>query len=108
MNSDNNLNIYSTDVSVINDNTPVWYAIRIYCNAIIDLLAHTEHFPHNRTIYVWCTQYVIPFLENIDNKTDQDKNTLRMIVAGAYNIIFNYINSDGNDVYNDNNNIIIN
>ncbi len=81
---------------------------RIYWNAIIDLLARTEHFPHNRTIYDWCTQYVIPFLENIDNASDQDKNTLRMTVVGAYDIIFNYINSNGNNVYNDNNNIITN
>ncbi len=108
MDSDNNLDIYSTDTSVINDNTPVWYAIRIYCNAIIDLLAHNEDFPHNIIINVWCTHYVNPFLENIDNKTDQAKNELRMIIAGAYNIISNYINSDRNNVYNDNNNIIIN
>ncbi len=108
MNSDNNLNIYSRDVSVINDNTPVWYAITIYCNAIIYLLVRDEDFPHKTIFFVWCTQYVIPFLENIDNKTDQAKNELRMLIAGAYNIIFNYINRDGNNVYNDNNNIIIN
>ena len=105
---------YSTDVSLINDQTPPNRAFLIYCNSIIGRLAVST------TIPLGVNTYIFNFIQNLTerfNSANNDQKSRLIIIARDINeFVSNFaviVNNDNDnivdiDINEDNSNIVFN
>ena len=76
---------FSTDTSLINENTPDNQAARIYCNAAINNLATntTISLNSNRFLFGVCGE----ILDSIDGANNSEKSSLRRLARAIYEFV---------------------
>jgi hypothetical protein len=86
---------FSTNTLLINENTSDNEAGRIYCNAVIDILATstTISLNVNRILFGVCGE----ILGSIDGADDSGKSSLRRLARAIYE----FVNTNGMYVRND-------